>query len=115
MISRDVNGEVGNAERSYADAVAIVGVGFRLPGGISSMDELWSALTQGRDLVTEVPEDRFPVTEFKDPNRERPGKTYTVAGGFLEDIAGFDASYFGVLPRGVTYGPAATAPPGVRD
>ncbi|WP_328315410.1 SDR family NAD(P)-dependent oxidoreductase [Streptomyces sp. NBC_00388] len=79
--------------------MAIVGVGFRLPGGISSMDELWSALTQGRDLVTEVPEDRFPVTEFKDPNRERPGKTYTVAGGFLEDIAGFDASYFGVLPR----------------
>lgn len=70
-----------------------------MPGGVTNLDELWLALAAGRDLVTEVPSDRFDRREFFSPGATRPGKTYTVAGGFLDDIAQFDAEYFGLSPK----------------
>ncbi|MGW1373185.1 SDR family NAD(P)-dependent oxidoreductase [Streptomyces sp. NPDC002446] len=79
--------------------VAITGVGFRLPGGLDNLDALWTALVQGRDVVTEVPPQRFDSGSFVHANPRRPGKTYTAAGGFLDDIASFDAEYFGISPR----------------
>ncbi|MGQ0777110.1 MAG: SDR family NAD(P)-dependent oxidoreductase [Pseudonocardiales bacterium] len=80
-------------------AVAIVGVGCRLPGGISSLDGLWGALEQGLDLVGEIPADRFDTAHFVVPGQLRPGKAYTAAGGFLEDVIGFDAEFFGISPK----------------
>lgn len=80
-------------------AIAIVGVACRLPGGISTLEGLWSALMDARDLVTEIPPDRFDQSRFVDTQRRRPGKSCTRAGGFLEDVAGFDAEFFGISPR----------------
>ncbi|MGC9540397.1 SDR family NAD(P)-dependent oxidoreductase [Streptomyces sp. UG1] len=82
-----------------ADAFAIVGLGCRLPGGIVDLAGLWEALEAGRDLVGTVPRDRFEVARFVDTEMARPGKSYTAHGGFLTDIAGFDADYFGISPR----------------
>ncbi|WP_308013612.1 SDR family NAD(P)-dependent oxidoreductase [Streptomyces beigongshangae] len=79
--------------------MAIVGTACRLPGGIHTLDDLWAVLSAGRDVIGEVPADRFPVGDFVDTTR-RPGWSYTAAGGFLEDITGFDSSYFhGTSPR----------------
>ncbi|WP_308402782.1 SDR family NAD(P)-dependent oxidoreductase [Streptomyces sp. AC550_RSS872] len=80
-------------------AIAVVGVSCRLPGGINAMDDLWKALREGRDLVTEMPAHRFAVDRFVNTEMPRPGKSYTAAGGFLDDIAGFDAAYFGISPK----------------
>ncbi|KUL44570.1 type I polyketide synthase [Streptomyces regalis] len=80
-------------------AFAIVGLGCRLPGGIVDLPGLWEALEAGRDLVGAVPEDRFESARFVDTAMTRPGKSYTARGGFLADIAGFDADYFGISPR----------------
>ncbi|WP_228396505.1 type I polyketide synthase [Streptomyces sp. RB17] len=81
------------------DAIAVVGSACRLPGGIHHLDDLWAALATGADLVTEVPPDRFPVADFVDSSR-RPGQSYTAAGGFLDDVSGFDTSFFtGISPR----------------
>lgn len=82
-----------------SDSLAIVGVGCRLPGGITDLDDLWSTLAASRDLVTELPPDRFDGDRFIDRNMRRPGKTYTLAGGFLDDIKGFDVGFFGISPR----------------
>ncbi|MEU0739008.1 SDR family NAD(P)-dependent oxidoreductase [Streptomyces sp. NPDC006134] len=82
------------------DAVAIVGVACRLPGAVRSLDDLWAVLAAGRDVIGEVPADRFPAGDFVDPARRRPGQSYTAAGGFLDDVFGFDASCFsGISPR----------------
>lgn len=81
------------------DAVAVVGVGLRLPGGISSLDGLWSALIDGRDLVGEVPPDRFDADRFVSPGAPRAGQSYTGAGGFLDDVVSFDADFFGISPK----------------
>ncbi len=80
-------------------AIAVIGAACRLPGGIVDLDGLWDALLHGRDLVTEVGEERFEVARFVDTSMPRPGKSYTGAGGFLTDIGGFDAAYFGISPK----------------
>ncbi|MFI0820818.1 SDR family NAD(P)-dependent oxidoreductase [Streptomyces sp. NPDC021098] len=87
------------ARAERPDDIAVVGLSCRLPGGITAPEELWAALAQGRDLVGEIPADRFDARRFVDPDPRRPGKTYSAAGGFLEDITGFDAAFFGLSPR----------------
>ncbi|WP_344488893.1 SDR family NAD(P)-dependent oxidoreductase [Streptomyces enissocaesilis] len=82
-----------------ADDVAIIGISCRLPGGLDSIDALWSALVGGRDLVTQIPPERFDTEAFTDADPRRPGRTYTAAAGVLADIAAFDAEYFGISPR----------------
>ncbi|WP_369360530.1 SDR family NAD(P)-dependent oxidoreductase [Streptomyces sp. cg2] len=84
-------------------AVAVVGAGCRLPGGITDLAGLWAALRDGRDLVGEVPPDRFDKSRFVDPGAVRTRRSYTAAGGFLDDVSGFDAAYFGIAPKEAPY------------
>lgn len=86
-------------EISRRGDVAVVGIALRLPGGLNSLGTLWSALLEGRDLVTRMPAERFDAQEFTDADPRRPGRSYTAAAGVLDDIAGFDAEYFSLSPR----------------
>ncbi|MFC5827270.1 SDR family NAD(P)-dependent oxidoreductase [Nonomuraea insulae] len=81
------------------EPVAIIGASCRLPGGIADLEGLWAALLAERDLVTDVPPDRFDPARFTDHDSAAPGKTVTIAGGFFGDIAEFDAEYFRITPR----------------
>ncbi|WP_424887353.1 SDR family NAD(P)-dependent oxidoreductase [Streptomyces sp. XH2] len=81
-------------------AIAVVGAACRLPGGIRDLGGLWDALAGGRDLVSAAPPDgRFDVGRFFDPDPAFPGKSYTFAGGYLDNVTDFDAEYFGISPR----------------
>ncbi|MEU2791590.1 SDR family NAD(P)-dependent oxidoreductase [Streptomyces sp. NPDC007100] len=79
--------------------IAVIGTACRLPGGITGLESLWAALSAGADQISEVPGNRFEVARFVDTAMPRPGKSYTKAGGFLEDVSGFDAAYFGISPK----------------
>ncbi|MBO0879394.1 MAG: SDR family NAD(P)-dependent oxidoreductase, partial [Mycobacterium sp.] len=82
------------------EPIAIVGIGCRFPGGVSSPKDLWDMVVQGRDVVSGFPEDRgWDVEGLFDPDPGVVGKSYTRSGGFLGDVAGFDAEFFGVSPR----------------
>ncbi|MFH9353819.1 SDR family NAD(P)-dependent oxidoreductase [Kitasatospora sp. NPDC017646] len=84
-----------------ADAVAVIGVGLRLPGGIHRLDQLGQALHEGRDLVGTMPPDRFDTSALRARRPGRPGKFHSLAGGFLPEpeVTGFDTSYFGITPK----------------
>ncbi|WP_328359223.1 type I polyketide synthase [Mycobacterium sp. NBC_00419] len=79
--------------------VAVVGMACRLPGGITSPEQLWEALLAGEDLVTEIPRERWDVDEYYDPEPGVPGRTVSKWGAFLDDVAGFDAEFFGINDR----------------
>ena len=65
----------------------------RFPGGCNSPDQLWEFLSQGRDGITEVPENRWDAQAYYDPNPKAQGKATTCFGGFLENIEMFDAAH----------------------
>lgn len=80
--------------------IAIIGIGCHLPGGVTSPDDLWQLLLNKTDAIIEVPRERWDKRLFFDPDKEKPGKTYVVEGGFLkEDITLFDSMFFGISPR----------------
>ncbi|MBK8323391.1 MAG: type I polyketide synthase [Betaproteobacteria bacterium] len=80
-------------------AVAIVGIGCRLPGGVVDAASFWRLLAEGRDAIGEIPADRVDLARFYDPRPATPGRIMTRWGGFLEKIEEFDALFFGISPR----------------
>ncbi len=96
----ELTGTAGRADpvvaRSHADdPIAIVGMGCRFPGGVTTPEELWTMLADGRDGITPFPDDRG-----WDLAASFGGATSaTVAGGFLHDATDFDAEFFGISPR----------------
>jgi len=79
--------------------IAIIGMACRFPGGVTGPEEFWQLLCDERDAVTVVPADRFGTAFYQHPSKKEAGKSYTFSAGVLDDVAGFDAAFFGVSPR----------------
>ncbi|WP_280187084.1 MULTISPECIES: type I polyketide synthase [Nocardia] len=88
--------ESRSVPEDYADAIAIIGMGCRYPGGVRGPADLWNLLTTETDAVTEVPTHRWDVEAFFDPDPDAEGKTYTRWGGFVDGVEEFDAGFFDI-------------------
>jgi phthiocerol/phenolphthiocerol synthesis type-I polyketide synthase D len=82
-----------------AEPVAVIGIGCRLPGGVTGPEDYWAFLDSGTNGIGEVPSDRWDGDAFYDPDPLAPGRMPSKWGGFLPDVAGFDADFFGISPR----------------
>ncbi|UAK25007.1 type I polyketide synthase [Sphingomonas nostoxanthinifaciens] len=83
------------------EPIAIIGASCRLPGA-PDVDAFWRLLIEGRDAVTEIPDDRWNKAALLHPERGQRGKAYTFAAGVLGDVSGFDPAFFGISPREAT-------------
>ncbi|KXO89985.1 polyketide synthase [Tsukamurella pulmonis] len=101
--AQDSETAVEDASRGRTDEpIAVVGIGCRFPGGADDPDALWELLADGRNGVREVPAERWaPWDDGEAAVGEVLART-TRWGGLLDDIAGFDAEFFGVPPREAT-------------
>ncbi|HTH46760.1 MAG TPA: SDR family NAD(P)-dependent oxidoreductase, partial [Candidatus Limnocylindria bacterium] len=73
-----------------AEPIAIVGLGFRFPGGISDLDAFWSLLDRGESAIGAVPAGRFAGEAGRDDGWR---------AGFLDGVDRFDAEFFSISPR----------------
>ncbi|MFI8831515.1 SDR family NAD(P)-dependent oxidoreductase [Streptomyces afghaniensis] len=72
--------------------IAVVGMACRYPGGMNTPERLWALVDEGRDVITDFPDNREWHTEdLYDPSFVRQG-------GFLHDADLFDADFFGIRP-----------------
>jgi 3-oxoacyl-(acyl-carrier-protein) synthase/NAD(P)-dependent dehydrogenase (short-subunit alcohol dehydrogenase family)/acyl carrier protein len=77
--------------------VAVIGMGCRFPGGADGLGRYWDLLIGGGDAISHVPGDRWASgLRYFDGTSLVPGKTQAMRGGFLDDIAGWDAEFFDV-------------------
>lgn len=77
-------------EPRYDDRhIAVVGMGCRLPGDVDSPASLWRLLVEARDAVGEPPAGRAQLSGGTSGELPSPG-------GYLRDVSGFDADFFGV-------------------
>ncbi|MGO4614967.1 SDR family NAD(P)-dependent oxidoreductase [Nocardia sp. 2YAB30] len=86
---------------TYSDdePVAVIGIGCRLPGGITDRQTLWQFLEQGGDAIGPIPEDRWDVEHYYSPKPQQPGRLISRTGGFLSEVDTFDAAFFGISGR----------------
>ncbi|MGV0742697.1 type I polyketide synthase [Mycolicibacterium sp. XJ870] len=89
------------AERGETEPIAVVGMGCRLPGGVSSADEFWRLLREGRSGIVRVPPERWDADAFYSEDYSVPGTICTRDGGFITSWRPdeFDAEFFGIAPR----------------
>ncbi|HET6703376.1 MAG TPA: beta-ketoacyl synthase N-terminal-like domain-containing protein [Amycolatopsis sp.] len=80
---------VRQLESGEHEPIAVVGMGCRFPGGVRTPDQLWDLVAGGTDAVSGFPADRGWDTTG----------SYAHQGGFVYDVADFDAGFFGISPR----------------
>ncbi|WP_283472117.1 SDR family NAD(P)-dependent oxidoreductase [Methylosinus trichosporium] len=90
------------------EGIAIIGMAGRYPGA-DNLDAFWDNLCADRDLIVEIPPERWPVEGFYDPQIGAPGRSYSKWGGFLGGVDGFDPLFFSIAP-----GEAAAIDPNER-
>jgi len=74
------------------EPVAIIGMGCRLPGGITTPSGLWEVLVAGRDCITRVPERRWGVMAARLHPDQVPTEPFPAG---VVDHA-FDHGFFGI-------------------
>ncbi|WP_417282112.1 amino acid adenylation domain-containing protein [Antrihabitans spumae] len=96
----DTRRKLEEIEAAQSEPIAIVAMGCRFPGGITSPDELWSFVSEGRSATAEFPVDRgWDLAALTESESGSAGSSITRRGGFLHGAAEFDASFFGISPR----------------
>ncbi|MCX8131442.1 MAG: SDR family NAD(P)-dependent oxidoreductase [Clostridia bacterium] len=97
-VSSDESGSDGRPRIAEGLDIAIVGISGRYPQAYD-VNEFWHNLREGKDCITEIPEDRWDWKEYYSEDRKSTGNIYSKWGGFIDDMDKFDPGFFNISPR----------------
>ncbi len=83
---------------SKPDPIVIVGMDGMMPA-CENLADFWEKIVKKKNLVTEIPADRWNWREYDGDPLQSANKTDVHWGGFIEDLDKFDAEFFGISPR----------------
>ncbi|WP_419888930.1 SDR family NAD(P)-dependent oxidoreductase [Paenibacillus xylanexedens] len=88
----------GSDQLSSPEPIAIVGISAKFPMA-ENAEQFWHNLLDGKDCISEIPEERWRWQDYMgDPLRET-GKTNVKHAGFISGISEFDPLFFGISPK----------------
>lgn len=68
------------------DPIVIIGMGMRLPGGVTDATSLWDLLINKRDGRRRVPDDRYNIDAFYSGPEQKRGLVPVEYANFLQDL-----------------------------
>ncbi len=97
-ISDTVNPSADKASYAFSptnspEPIAVIAASCKFPGA-DSPQEFWKNLVEEKDVVKEIPIDRWDYRNSFDPEKGKKGKTYSKWGGFINNIGAFDNEFF---------------------
>ncbi|WP_144408729.1 SDR family NAD(P)-dependent oxidoreductase [Chromobacterium vaccinii] len=78
--------------------IAIVGIAGVMPQS-ENLQAFWDSLSRERNLVTEIPRDRWIWEHVHGEPVKDANKSYSRWGGFMKEVDKFDPLFFGITPR----------------
>ena len=96
--SRDRRGDFSRKHRFTDMPIAIVGIAGVMPQS-ANLEEFWDNLKNARNLVTEIPRDRWIWEEYDGNPVKEVNKSNSRWGGFMTEVDKFDPLFFGITPR----------------
>lgn len=86
-------------DRRFLDVpIAIVGMAGVMPQS-DDLEAFWDNLRDARNLVTEIPRDRWIWEEYDGNPIKEANKSNSRWGGFMREVDKFDPLFFGITPR----------------
>jgi acyl transferase domain-containing protein len=79
------------------ESIAIVGMSCRFPN-VSSLDEFWELLKNGKDTIAEIPKERWNLQKYYDSDPSVMGKTNQRHASLLSGVHDFDPLFFNISP-----------------
>lgn len=86
-------------EGAMHEPIAVLGIGCRFPGGVTTPEDFWRLLVEGRDAVTEFPQARPGADAWQAGTVDDTTLRVIRQGGFLDQVEQFDPAFFGISPR----------------
>ena len=96
---REMRIKLDALENAKTEPIAIIGMGCRFPGGVSTPEEYWQLLQDGIDTVKPIPDDRWDLDAYFDADSGSPGKIHVAHASALDSVDQFDPEFFGITPR----------------
>ncbi|MFI1569044.1 type I polyketide synthase [Streptomyces sp. NPDC020490] len=95
-----VPAQAGESRTATDEPIAVVAMSCRYPGDVTSPEDLWRLVAEGRDAIGGFPTDRgWNLDGFYDPDPDKTGTSYVREGGFVHTATHFDPGFFGISPR----------------
>ncbi|MGW1545391.1 SDR family NAD(P)-dependent oxidoreductase [Streptomyces sp. NPDC002346] len=84
-----------------AEPIAVIGMSGSFPQA-PDLAAFWENLHDGKDCITEIPEDRWDWRAMHDDPATPANRRHVRWGGFLDAVDRFDPLFFGISPREAT-------------
>lgn len=99
-ITSDDNSQIDEESKDVTEKedIAIIGISFKYPDA-NSQEELWNNLQGGICSIQDITKEHWDVKRHFSAKTGSTDKSYCKMGGFLDDVEGFDASFFQISPK----------------
>jgi myxalamid-type polyketide synthase MxaB len=95
---QQLKSQLDKLEQEKTEPIAIIGMSCRFPGA-DDPESFWKLLRSGSNSVSKIPDERWHIKNYYDPDPTVPGKMPLRYGYFLKDIDQFDADFFRISHR----------------